>query len=112
MQILKFGGSSVSNAENIDKIIGIIQRGENHEKTIVVVSALGGVTDTLINSVVLASLGDEQYKEKLREIEKRHMEVVKNLLPVAHQSSILSLVKKSCNEMEDICNGVFLLQEL
>ena len=112
MQVLKFGGSSVSNAENINKIVAIIQQVKNKDKTIVVVSALGGITDTLINSVILASQGDEEYKKELHQIEKRHLEVVKDLLPVAQQSSVLSLVKKSCNEMEDICSGVFLLQEL
>ena len=112
MQVLKFGGSSVSNAVNINKMVAIIQKMKNKDQTIVVVSALGGTTDSLINSVVLASEGDEQYKEKLKEIEHRHLETVKELIPVTHQSSVLSMVKKSCNEMEDICNGVFLLQEL
>lgn len=112
MQVLKFGGSSVSNAGNINKMVAIIQQVKDKDQTIVVVSALGGTTDALINSVVLASQGDENYKEILKEIEHRHLEAVKELIPVAHQSSILSMVKKSCNEMEDICNGVFLLQEL
>jgi aspartokinase/homoserine dehydrogenase 1 len=112
MQVLKFGGSSVANAENILKMIGIIKNIKDQDKTIIVVSALGGTTDALINSVVLASQGHEIYKENLKEIERRHFEVVKGLMPVTHQSSLLSLVKKACNEMEDICNGVFLLQEL
>ncbi|MDQ2721452.1 MAG: bifunctional aspartate kinase/homoserine dehydrogenase I [Bacteroidota bacterium] len=112
MQVLKFGGSSVSNAENINKMIAIILQIKDRDKTIVVVSALGGTTDALLNCVVLASKGDEQYKEKLKEIEQRHLEAVKALIPVTQQSSVLSMVKKSCNEMEDICNGVFLLQEL
>lgn len=112
MQVLKFGGSSVSNAENINKMIAIVEQARKKDKTTVIVSALGGTTDSLINSVVLASEGNEQYKEKLKEIEHRHLETVKELIPVAHQSSVLSMVKKSCNEMEDICNGVFLLQEL
>ena len=112
MQVLKFGGSSVANAENIQKMIGIIKNIKDQDKTIIVVSALGGTTDALINSVVLASQGHEVYKENLKEIEHRHFEVVKGLMPVTHQSSLLSLVKKACNEMEDICNGVFLLQEL
>ena len=73
MQVLKFGGSSVANAENINKMVEIIQKIRNKDKTIVVVSALGGTTDALINSVVLASQGDEEYKEKLHEIEKRHL---------------------------------------
>ncbi|MDP4284183.1 MAG: bifunctional aspartate kinase/homoserine dehydrogenase I [Bacteroidota bacterium] len=112
MQVLKFGGSSVSNAENINKMISIIQLKQKAGKTVVVVSAFGGTTDALLNSVVLASEGNETYKDKLKEIERRHLEIVKDLIPVAQQSSVLSMVKKSCNEMEDICNGVFLLLEL
>ncbi|HUM64955.1 MAG TPA: bifunctional aspartate kinase/homoserine dehydrogenase I, partial [Chitinophagaceae bacterium] len=45
-------------------------------------------------------------------IEQRHLDSVKQLIPVTHQSQLLSLVKKSCNEVEDICNGIFLLREL
>ena len=52
------------------------------------------------------------YKDKLGLVEQRHLEAVKQLIPVAHQSQLLSLVKKSCNEIEDICNGIFLLREL
>ena len=82
------------------------------EKTVVVVSALGGITDLLLTAATLAAEGNEVYKEKLTAIEQRHLETVKQLLPVAHQSQLLSLVKKSCNEIEDICNGIFLLREL
>jgi aspartokinase/homoserine dehydrogenase 1 len=71
-----------------------------------------GVTDTLIECGRLASVCDEKYKEMLQAIEQRHLEAVKSLIPVAQQSSILSWVKKRCNELEDICNGVFLLGEL
>jgi aspartokinase/homoserine dehydrogenase 1 len=60
----------------------------------------------------MAADGEELYKEKLATIGQRHFEAVKQLIPVAQQSQLLSLVKKSCNEMEDICNGVFLLREL
>jgi aspartokinase/homoserine dehydrogenase 1 len=112
MRVLKFGGSSVANSANIKKIISIIKDVKEKDKTIVVVSALGGTTDALINTVVLASQGDESYKEKLSEIERRHLDVVKELMPVTSQSSVLSLVKKACLEMEDICASVFLLQEL
>ena len=77
-----------------------------------VVSALGGVTDLLLNAAIVAAEGDELYKEKLVIVEQRHLEAVKELIPVAQQSQLLSLVKKSCNEIEDICNGIFLLREL
>ncbi len=112
MQVLKFGGTSVANAENINKAVAIIQQAVKKEKTIVVASALGGITDILLQCAALAAEGDEQYKEKLLQIEQRHLELVKALIPVAQQSSVLSLVKKSCNEIEDICNGIFLLREL
>lgn len=112
MRVLKFGGSSVANADNINKIVSILEDRLKNEKLIVVVSALGGITDALLNSVILASDGNELYKDELQKIERRHLELVKQLIPVATQSRLLSMVKKQCNEIEDICNGVFLLQEL
>ncbi len=112
MQVLKFGGTSVANAENIDKVVNIVKEAKHKDRTIVVVSALGGITDTLLSAAVLASDGNETYKEKLHTIEQRHLEAVKLLLPVTQQSGVLSQVKKSCNEIEDICNGIFLLREL
>ena len=112
MQVLKFGGSSVANAENIEKVVNIIQQRAAGKKTIVVVSALGGITDTLLNCGTMASLGNEEYKDKLQEVEARHIETVKALLPVTQQSRILSHVKTQCNELEDIFSGIFLLREL
>jgi bifunctional aspartokinase / homoserine dehydrogenase 1 len=112
MQVLKFGGSSVANAENIKKVIAIVQQALTIDRTILVLSALGGITDSLIRAGLLAAAGDGSYKEKLAEVEQRHLETVKTLIPITRQSSILSLVKTRCNEIEDICNGVFLLSEL
>jgi aspartokinase/homoserine dehydrogenase 1 len=112
MQVLKFGGSSVANADNIIKVVEIIKESIKKDQTIVVVSALGGVTDLLLQSGSLAASGNELYKEKLFLIEQRHLETVKLLIPLTQQSSILSLVKKRCNEIEDVCNGVFMLAEL
>ena len=59
MQVLKFGGTSVANAENIHKVVAIVQQALQKDKTIVVVSALGGITDTLLRSGELAAAGDE-----------------------------------------------------
>lgn len=112
MQVLKFGGTSVANAENIRKVVSIVTAAGKKDKTVVIVSALGGVTDLLLSASSLAADGDESYKEKLAVVEQRHLEAVKQLIPVAQQSQLLSLVKKSCNEIEDICSGIFLLREL
>lgn len=112
MQVLKFGGSSVANAENIQKVISIVEGALKKDRTIVVVSALGGITDKLIHCATLAASGDETYKQEVKQIEIRHLDTVRQLVPVSSQSSVLSLVMKLCNEIEDICNGVFLLGEL
>ncbi|WP_018617255.1 bifunctional aspartate kinase/homoserine dehydrogenase I [Segetibacter koreensis] len=112
MQVLKFGGSSVANAENIEKVVNIIQQRSAGKKTIVVVSALGGITDILLQCGSMAASGNEEYKNKLQYIEARHIETVKALIPVTQQSRILSHVKTQCNELEDIFNGIFLLREL
>lgn len=112
MQVLKFGGSSVANAENIKQVIAIVKEKAAAGPTVVVVSALGGITDLLLQCSAEAAAGDEAYKEKLQEIETRHLDAVRALIPITNQSSVLSFVKTQCNEMEDICNGIFLLREL
>jgi len=112
MQVLKFGGTSVANAENINKVVAIVKQTLKKEKAVVIVSALGGVTDLLLDAAALAADGKEEYKEKLSVVEQRHLDAVKQLIPVAQQSHLLSLVKQSCNEIEDLCNGIFLLGEL
>ncbi|HEX5026654.1 MAG TPA: bifunctional aspartate kinase/homoserine dehydrogenase I [Agriterribacter sp.] len=112
MQVLKFGGTSVGSADNIKKVIAIAKKKLEKDKVIVVVSALGGTTDALLNSGLIAASGNEQYRDELQRIEQRHLDTVKLLIPVQQQSSVLSLVKKLCNEIEDLCNGIFLLGEL
>lgn len=112
MQVLKFGGSSVANAENILKVCTIVKDRASKDRTIVVVSALGGITDLLLRSASLAAAGNESYREVLLTIEIRHIDAVKELIPLNAQSQLLSLVKKTCNELDDICNGIFLLGEL
>jgi bifunctional aspartokinase / homoserine dehydrogenase 1 len=111
MQVLKFGGSSVANAENIRKVINIVNGGYSGP-VVLIVSALGGITDTLIRCAQLASEGDPAFKNLLSNVEERHLTAVQQLIPVTKQSSVLSNVKKQCNDIEDICNGIFLLREL
>ena len=118
MQVLKFGGTSVANAENINRVVAIVKgklkkdsSGRPASKIIVVVSALGGVTDLLLGAASEAAEGNESFKEKLAIVEQRHIEAAKQLILVTRQSQMLSLVKKCCNEIEDICSGIFLLGE-
>lgn len=111
MYVLKFGGSSVANANNI-KIVADILCAYPHKPLVAVVSALGGITDQLLLTGDKAAAGDESYKELLASIEQRHLDTARQLLPVTNQSASLSKVKQYCNEIEDLCEGIFRLQEL
>ncbi|MCU0404323.1 MAG: bifunctional aspartate kinase/homoserine dehydrogenase I [Chitinophagaceae bacterium] len=111
MYVLKFGGSSVANANNI-KIVADIVLSYAHKPIVVVVSALSGITDQLLLTGDKAADGDESYKELLSSIEQRHLDTARQLLPVTNQSASLSKVKQYCNEIEDLCEGIFRLQEL
>ncbi len=111
MKVLKFGGSSVANAENIELVCGIVRNEAENQKVAVVVSAFSGVTDLLIKAAETASLKNENYLTILQNIEHQHLEAVQKLLPISEQSAWLSFVKKQCNDLEDICNGIFVLGE-
>jgi aspartokinase/homoserine dehydrogenase 1 len=112
MQVLKFGGSSVANSANIQKVTAIVASAIKKEATVLVVSALGGITDLLLTTGELASHSEESYKTLLKEMETRHLDAVRELLPIQQQSGTLSLVKQQFNELDGICDGVFLLGEL
>jgi bifunctional aspartokinase / homoserine dehydrogenase 1 len=113
MQILKFGGSSVGNSDRIKNVAEILKkRSFKSKKIIVVLSAFQGVTDELISTSITASKGDINYKLTLRKIEDNHINVIKALLPVKEQTAILSFVKLTLNELEDVLHGVFLVKEL
>src|ERR1043165_5748924 len=112
MQVLKFGGTSVANADNINKVVAIAKEKLKKGKTIVVVSAMGGVTDLLLGAASQAAERNISYKEKLAVVEQRHKEAIRQLIPVKEQQDLLNMVKKCCVEMEEICNSIYLLGEL
>jgi aspartokinase/homoserine dehydrogenase 1 len=70
MQVLKFGGSSVGSAEAINKMVAIVTNSIQKESTIVVVSAMSGVTDQLLMMAQTASQGNEAYKTIIQNIEQ------------------------------------------
>ncbi|CAM3993345.1 bifunctional aspartate kinase/homoserine dehydrogenase I [Flavobacterium weaverense] len=112
MKVLKFGGSSVANAQNIKLVIDIVVNSAKDEKLIVVVSAFSKVTDLLQLASRKAAAGDESFKEILIEIEKKHLEAIKELIPISEQSSLLSHIKRIINHLETLLDGCYLLGEL
>ena len=73
MKILKFGGSSVATPESILRVKQIVS--SRPESSVVVVSALGGVTDQLIRISQLAAAGDTSFRELIWQLQKRHQDV-------------------------------------
>ena len=112
MKVLKFGGSSVATSENINKVISIVKDSANNSQVIVVVSALGGITDLLLEAGNMACTGNENYKNHFKSIEERHLKVIRELIPVNNQSGVLGHVKKMLNKLEATLEGVFLINEL
>src|SRR5829696_4343396 len=111
MQVLKYGGTSVANAENIKKVKAIVAQKLPVDKLVVVVSAFSGVTDRLLACGQLALDNDADYHLKIEELSQLHLQAVKELLPFTAQSSSLSWVVQQFHEIEDLCNGIRLLNE-
>jgi bifunctional aspartokinase / homoserine dehydrogenase 1 len=112
MQVLKFGGSSVGTIEAVNQMLAIVIARTQKEKTIVVVSAMSGVTDQLLMLAQTAAQGNEAYKTIIQNIEQKHLDAVRALVPIQQQSGSLSLVKQLINELETNCAGLFMLKEL
>ena len=112
MQVLKFGGSSVGSEEAINQMAAIVITSLQKEKTIVVVSAMSGVTDELITLAQTAAQGNEAYKTIIQNIEQKHLDAVHALVPNKEQSSTLSLVKQLINELESHSEALFMLKEV
>ncbi|MBD3580925.1 bifunctional aspartate kinase/homoserine dehydrogenase I [Flavobacterium selenitireducens] len=112
MIVMKFGGTSVANAQNVRLVCQIVSKKSKIQSVIVVVSAFGGVTDLLVSAGRLAASKQETYRDIASEIEKKHLEVVRDLLPIQHQSALLSHVKRLLNHLDTLLDGCFLLGEL
>lgn len=113
MIVLKFGGTSVANAENMHKAVAIVKDElKRGNQSMMVVSALSKATDKLIAMAKLAAKGDMEFQTQLIELKEQHFVETKALLPVATQSSALSRVMQLFNELEAILEGVFAIGEL
>ena len=88
MQVMKFGGTSVANATNMSKVVGIVSKAVERDRTILVSSAISGCTDTLIKIGIRASERDESYKTLIDELQKKHHDIIRELLPLEkHEES-------------------------
>lgn len=112
MQILKFGGSSVADASSINQVMEIIRKASAKDRTIVVASALNGVTDTLIKTGRLAGQGDTKYLALIDQLKKRHSTLVSEVLPGDFRKGIDEELSRLFEKLRDICRGAYLIREI
>jgi aspartokinase/homoserine dehydrogenase 1 len=112
MKILKFGGTSVGSVESIHTVINILKEEKRRGVfPVVVLSAMSGVTNLLARMAEDASQGKD-FTAGLAELERRHFDVVKNLLDVHHQNPAFTRLKINFNQLEELLQGIFTLREL
>ena len=109
MKVLKFGGTSISDTNSIEKISTIVKSQDT--RLIVVVSAFVGITDTLTKMLQQAVLGKKSYKKMLVEIEKKHLSILQKHFSASRQSAIISFIKKEIKQLSILLKAVFLLKE-
>ena len=112
MQVLKFGGSSVANAENMSKVVDIVANAVDRDRTILVASAISGCTDTLIKIGTLASQREESYKGLIDELQEKHHVIIRDFLPLEKQAESQEVCDSLFDSLRSIAQGVFLLGEL
>ncbi|MDR1357272.1 MAG: bifunctional aspartate kinase/homoserine dehydrogenase I [Tannerellaceae bacterium] len=111
MKVLKFGGTSVGSVLSILNVKKIVEAID--EPVIIIVSALGGITDKLLAISALASKGNAGYEADLSEIVTRHLEVIEGVIPcVSLQNEVREGVMSLFDELGNILKGVFLINDL
>jgi len=111
MKVMKFGGTSVGSVESILRVKKIVEAVE--EPVIVVVSALGGVTDQLLNTSTLAAQGDYTYEKEYNQLTVRHIELVEGIITDSgKRNELLKQVSSLLDELGNIFRGVFLVKDL
>ncbi|MBO7266711.1 MAG: bifunctional aspartate kinase/homoserine dehydrogenase I [Bacteroidaceae bacterium] len=111
MKIMKFGGTSVGSVDSILRVKQIVEA--EQEPTIVVVSALGGVTDQLIRTAMMATQGNIAYEAEFEGMVRRHDEMIQQVIPSGSKKRTLEKkLHGLLDELKDIYQGLFLLKDI
>ena len=111
MKVLKFGGTSVGSVESIRQIQHIIS--QQTDDCVVVVSALGGITDQLLKAAQLALQSDEAYMEVYQMIRQRHLDMANALIDNTTMRQMLCHeLERILEELRSILFGVHLVKDL
>lgn len=112
MKVLKFGGSSVGTPESILQVKQIVE--SQQSEVIVVVSALGGVTDKLIGMAKMASAGDKGYMDEFEALSNRHEQMIRTVIPsgTSRKTTLYRRTRALLAELQNICEGLYLLRDM
>ena len=97
MKVLKFGGTSVGTVQSLRNVKNIVDSLD--EPAVVVVSALGGLTDKLIATARMASEGDPDFKTNMREMSERHFEIIEEMVPSDLRANVIEVVGSLLSEV-------------
>ena len=113
MKVMKFGGTSVGSVASILSLKEIVEAEAGRGPVIVVVSALDGITDKLLGMARMAQHGDEQWSEEYDKIVERHHQMIDTIISdTARRKDLLQKVDGLLEQLQSICNGVFLVHDL
>ena len=113
MKVLKFGGTSVGSVKSILSLKNIVENEAKSQPIIVVVSALGGITDKLLATSQLALKGDEMWKEEFNGMVERHHKMIDTIITNPRQrEDLFNKVDALLEQLRSIYFGVFLIHDL
>ena len=113
MKVLKFGGTSVGSVESILSLKAIVEKEAQKQPIIVVVSALGGITDKLIATSLLAQKGDEAWKDEFQAMVERHHKMIDTIITDPRKrEQLFNIVDLLFEQLRSIYFGVYLIHDL
>ncbi|MDE6337059.1 MAG: bifunctional aspartate kinase/homoserine dehydrogenase I [Muribaculaceae bacterium] len=110
MKVMKFGGTSVGTVASLSNVKKIVE--ETPGRKVVVVSALGGITDLLISTARLAVADDIRYLDSYARIVERHLRVINGVVPSTRRDATEAMARMMLDELANIYKGVMLLHDL
>lgn len=113
MKVLKFGGTSVGSVKSILCLKRIVEREARRQPVVVVVSALGGITDKLLSTAQLALCGDDRYKEEFDAMVARHHKMIDTIITEPKKrEDLFNAVDALFEQLKSIYYGVYLIHDL
>ncbi|MBO4658572.1 MAG: bifunctional aspartate kinase/homoserine dehydrogenase I [Prevotella sp.] len=113
MKVLKFGGTSVGSVKSLLSLKRIVEAEARKQPVVVVVSALGGITDKLIHTSHLALQGDERYKEEFEQMVDRHHQIIDTIITEPKKrEQLFATIDALFEQLKSIYFGVYLIHDL